>query len=282
MTDTVDPVADAVEAAKGSRPAYAVPAVEKALDVLELLAEGPALTASQIAQRLDRSFGELFRILQCLERRRVIERHQPGDRYGLTAQLLKLGLSHPPMDRLLTSAMPVMQALAERMHQSCHLAVRNAAHILIAAQVPSPGSVAFNVRRGAQFPLTDSVSGRVLLAYRGEVERRLWLGAVAEDSRLDPAPADLDATLELIRRRGYEIANSRVCPGVTDIGVPVIDDSGHAVAALTVPYFQTVETRIDIERVPAELRDAALQISRTLGGARFLDAPDLAPPADHR
>ncbi|HEY0421136.1 MAG TPA: IclR family transcriptional regulator [Acetobacteraceae bacterium] len=259
----------ASELPAGARPFYAVPALEKALDIIELLAgQAAGLSGSQIAGELDRSSGEIFRILQVLERRRVIERRQPGDRFGLTVKLLELGLAHPPVDQLLTSAIPVMQEMAAGMHQSCHLAVRNMAHILIVAQVPSPGPVGFNVRRGARFPLTESVSGRVLLSFRNPVEFRLWMKEVEKETELPQAPAGLTDTLERIRARGHEIAPSPVSPGVTDVGAPVIDDSGAAVAALTVPYFATAQTRIALTEVPGVVRQAAQAISDSLGGTR--------------
>jgi DNA-binding IclR family transcriptional regulator len=47
---------------------YAAPALEKGLDVLELLASvSEALTHSEIARRLGRTINEVFRMLVCLE-----------------------------------------------------------------------------------------------------------------------------------------------------------------------------------------------------------------------
>lgn len=249
------------------RTAYAVPALEKALDIIELLAvRTGGLSGSQIAAALGRSVSEIFRILHCLDRRRVIERRQPGDRYVLTVRLLEMGLAHPPVDRLLTTAIPVMQEMAVEMYQTCHLAVHNGGHILIVAQVPSPASIGFYSRRGARFPLTASISGRVLLAFRSNVERRLWLREAAEDAPSHPPPDDLEAKLETIRRQGYELSRSPVSPGVVDASAPIIDDSGDAVAALTVPYFATAETRIELDELPGLLCRTAQRISEELGG----------------
>src|SRR5215831_7001214 len=63
-TKTREPRTTAVESApKTSR--YRAPALEKGLDVIELLAaEKSPLNLSAISQRLGRSSGELFRMLQ--------------------------------------------------------------------------------------------------------------------------------------------------------------------------------------------------------------------------
>ncbi len=252
---------------EAARPAYAVPALEKALDIIELLAgQATPPTGSQIAATMRRSPGEIFRILQCLERRQIIERRQPGERFSLTPRLLELGLRHPPVDRLLTSAIPVMQELAQTTRQSCHLAMRNGAHILIVAQVASPASIGFSVRRGARFPLAGSISGRVLLAFRKPAELRLWLASITEEGGADGIPAELPEMLAAIRAAGYARSDSLVCPGVVDVAAPVIDDSGAAAAALTVPYFAMPGTRLPIEDLPRAVCDAARRISEDLGG----------------
>ena len=52
---------------------YAAPALEKGLDILELLASvSEALTHSEIARRLGRTINEVFRMLVCLEERGYI------------------------------------------------------------------------------------------------------------------------------------------------------------------------------------------------------------------
>ena len=57
---------------------YTAPALEKGLDVLELLASvSEALTHSEIARRLGRSVSEVFRMLVCLEERGYISRTGP-------------------------------------------------------------------------------------------------------------------------------------------------------------------------------------------------------------
>ena len=55
------------------RSRYPAPALEKGLDILELLASvSQALTHSEIANRLDRTLTEVFRMLVCLEERGYI------------------------------------------------------------------------------------------------------------------------------------------------------------------------------------------------------------------
>jgi DNA-binding IclR family transcriptional regulator len=69
---------------------YATPALEKGLDILELLAhERDGLTKSEVARGLGRTVSEIFRMLLCLERRGYISQAS-GDRYVLSLRLFQL------------------------------------------------------------------------------------------------------------------------------------------------------------------------------------------------
>ena len=86
----------------GAAAAYSAPALEKGLDILELLADSaPGLTQNQIAARLGRSAGELFRMLEVLERRGYLGRSPSDGSYSLTLKLFELAHRQPPVKRLL-------------------------------------------------------------------------------------------------------------------------------------------------------------------------------------
>ncbi|MEM9965701.1 MAG: helix-turn-helix domain-containing protein, partial [Asticcacaulis sp.] len=105
-------------------PKYRAPALEKGLDVLELLAANKRpMTLSQISTRLDRSVSELFRMVQVLEHRGYVAPSAKGDGLELTNKLFSLGMSRGPSQNLLASALPLMQALSEQVRQSVHLAI---------------------------------------------------------------------------------------------------------------------------------------------------------------
>jgi DNA-binding IclR family transcriptional regulator len=70
---------------------YSAPALEKGLDILELLAADPAaLTRTEIAHRLRRTIGEVFRMLVCLDERGYICKVGTDERYQLTLKFFEL------------------------------------------------------------------------------------------------------------------------------------------------------------------------------------------------
>lgn len=249
------PVNPAMPRKTDDRPRYSAPALEKGLDILELIAaRSEGLGQSQIARELDRTPGEIFRMLTCLERRGYLARRD--DRYRLTPKLFELAHQHPPTRRLVDTALPEMQRYADATEQSCHLAIRRGDHALIVAQVDSPGFIGFAVRVGRQIPLAGTCSGHVLLA-------------LAVDPRELGGLPGIDATvskrLDAVRERGFEEMPSPLHDGITDVSFPVRDTGGIVVATLTTPYLLRRGEKTAVENARVRLKQAARAISEQLG-----------------
>ncbi len=109
-----------------TKPSYQAPALEKGLDILELLAKHEAgLTQQEIAKSLGKSLNQLFRMLNCLLQRGYVDRRANEDRYRLSPKLFVLAHQHPPTHRLHETAMPVLRQLAQQIDQSCHLGIND-------------------------------------------------------------------------------------------------------------------------------------------------------------
>jgi DNA-binding IclR family transcriptional regulator len=244
---------------------YATPALEKGLDVIELLARrSGGLTKSEISRELKRTVSEIFRMLLCLERRGYIAQTE-GERYSLTLKLFKLVQEHPPTERLTAEALPVMHQVAHETLQSCHMGVIDEAQVTILAQVNAPSSVGFYVKLGSSVELMEASTGYVILAYQDEEHRARTL---AEWQRLTgkEIPTDLAAHLARVKRQGYESRPSYKVRGVTNISYPIFDDRSSAIGALTVPYIQHIAASPSAAEVNASLKRAADEITAAIGG----------------
>ena len=244
---------------------YATPALEKGLDVIELLAHQPGgLTKSEISRELKRTVSEIFRMLLCLERRGYIAQVD-NERYALTLKLFKLVQEHPPTERLITEALPVMHRLAQETQQSCHMGIIEGAQVTILAQVNPPTAIAFYVKLGSPVELMEASTGYVILAHQDEEHRAR---TVTEWKRLtgEEVPADLSAHLARIKRQGFESRPSYKVRGVTNISYPIFDERGSAIGALTVPYIQHMVVIANTAQVSAQLKKAAREITTAIGG----------------
>jgi DNA-binding IclR family transcriptional regulator len=242
---------------------YKAPALEKGLDILELLATSSApMTLTQIVNQLGRSHGELFRMVQVLEFRGYIEQDASADGYLLTDRLFSLGMQRPKTHSLVEVALPVMRQLAKELDQSCHLALHTLGDMVVVARMESSEQLGFSVRVGYRRPLVKSASGAVLYAFQPEDIRRRW------EKMLSPAPGEQElaawrAHADEIRQREVELTPSHFVAGVTDISAPVMR-GGIAAAALTVPFLEKLGPQVSKEEAAERVRAAALSIADQL------------------
>ncbi|WP_329743560.1 IclR family transcriptional regulator [Dyella sp. A6] len=242
---------------------YRAPALDKGLDILELLAAAPApMSITEISEGVGRSRGEIFRMLQVLEERDYIERGESDSSYSITTRLFRLGMEQPPVKSALETAFPIMHRLADEIDQSCHLVVPSGEQIVVVARVDPPGEIGLVVRVGHRRPMSQSASGQVLLAFQSDEIRIRWLQNIAEsDPEFDRKK--LLRTIRQIQSHGHAISPSQVVDGITDLSAPVMQH-GHAVCALTVPFIERRRASIDMDATLRQLHEAASEISEAL------------------
>jgi DNA-binding IclR family transcriptional regulator len=247
---------------------YGAPALEKGLDLIEILAEETgAFTQKELAERAGRSVSEIFRMLGVLERRGYLVRDRLTGRYTLTLKLFVLGNRHQPTRRLQAAALPVMQDLAEAIGQSCHLVVATENRMTVVAQAEPRGPMVFTVKQGADFPLSaHRVSARVLAAFAATARQDEMLQAMIVEDRT-PESSALRKRLNGIAKEGYDMVPSETIGGVIDLAFPVFDQDGYAKASLVVPLLPVIGRTPDPDTVKAKVAEAAQRVSAAIGGA---------------
>ena len=216
---------------------YRAPALDKGLDILEILAEQSAgLTRAEIVKEMGRSPSEIYRMLERLVARQYVTRLN-GDRYALTMKLFLLAHRHPPLRRLVAQAQPLMDNFANETRQSCHLVLPERGRAVVLAQASPSYHWEFRVRIGAELGLFDTASGLTLLAFLHPESRGETLAAWGiEDA--ERALAEVDEHLNDIRAAGHRQGASQQLVGVVDLSVPILGPSGDAAAVLTCPYIE--------------------------------------------
>lgn len=248
---------------------YRAPALDKGLDILELLATQPhGLTRAEIVKEMDRSASEIYRMLERLVARQYVMRNPSGDRYALSLKLFALAHMHPPLSRLINQALPIMDDFTRKAEQSCHMGVYDRGNVLISAQINSPSGWSFAVQRGARVGLLDTASGHLLLAYADEGRfNRMLAEHTPLDGEVPIAEDALAAILATVRRQGYLERESAQTLGVVDISFPILGPDNTALATLTCPYIRRIDRHVgpDMVQVREYLRDAANALSLTQG-----------------
>jgi len=243
-------------APKSSR--YRAPALEKGLDVIELLAaEKSPLNLSAISLRLGRSSGELFRMLQVLEFKGFITTAENGSGYVLTNKLFALAMAQAPVRSLVETALPIMRKLSHDIGQSCHITVASEDQIVVITRIERPGDLGFSVRIGYRREIARATSGLVLFAFQNDEVRRTWL----KRCRLKGEAAEsFVERANVVRERGHHEANSDFVRGIVDLSAPILRNDT-AVAALTIPFVHSNPLVMEMPQAVEHVCAAAKQIS---------------------
>ncbi len=241
-------------------PNYAVPALDKGLDILELLADrNDGLGQAQIATETGRSVGEIFRVLQTLERRGYLVRDVASGLYTVSLMMFELAHRNPPLRGLVQAALGPMRRLSTASGQTCNLSVLDARRVLVIAQVENPGPFGFQVRVGADFPVESTATGAVLVASTDPDLKRAYFDDL---SASDPEAAGRFAgEVAEVARAGYARESGRRLVGIVDIVFPVEGTNGFPAAALTVPCAATTDPEVDVDRIVELARATAAEIS---------------------
>lgn len=246
-------------------PAGGVQAVERALTLLEVLAQaGGQLPITELASRSGLSLSTVHRLLASLLARRYVSQ-APDRRYALGTALLPLGDAATTL--LGSWAVPFLTRLAHDSGETSNLAVLEDDRVTYVAQAPGRHRMRMFTEVGRRVLPHSTAVGKVLLAWRGEdhvrgvVER---LGLPGRTPRtLTTLPAFL-AELAAVRERGWAVDDEEEEVGVRCLAVPVGPGPG-AVAAVSV---SAPASRLDHGQpeVVEALRRTAADLARMLEG----------------
>lgn len=246
---------------------YAVPALEKGLDIIEYLADQAVpLTQSQLARALNRQPGELFRMLACLEGRGYVRRDPINSGYALSLKLFQLARIHSPFETLVSTARPFMRALADDVRESCHLTILQNDQVLVIAQEESPNPFRLSVEVGSVHSPLRTTSGRLLLSGIDEDERVALLERQPEwTEKSAKARRDFLARVAAVATEGHSRSVGERFVGSADIGVLIGRPGAPLTAALTIAVLIQADGEAQLDRLLAPLKRSAEAITLAAG-----------------
>ena len=251
-------------------PRYSAPALDKGLDILELLASADSeigYTLSQIGRLLSRSTTEIFRMVQTLEKRGYLYLDE-SDRYKLTLKLFELSHQYLPLRSFVSTALPLMRNCANKAKQSSHLTIYESGRLVIVASVDSPERWVFGLKVGVLVGLTDTASGLVMLAFSEPTERDRMLAAYVKlDGESKVNRMELAKKLSSIQELGYWQMESSQIRGVTNIAFPVFGQNKMIKGVVNIPFIERIDKIINpnLDESRDILSDTASKLSQLMG-----------------
>ncbi|HST85647.1 MAG TPA: IclR family transcriptional regulator [Kineosporiaceae bacterium] len=261
-----DEPTDEGDAVPNQAPAQ-VQSVDRALAVLDLLAQRGEVGVTELAAELGVHKSTAFRLVTALERRQLVE--QVGDRgkYRLGLGILRLAAATTGRLEVTREGQAVCERLARELGETVNVAILDEGSAVNVLQEFGNAAVGSRNWIGRRTALHATSSGKVLLAFADETLRKSVLSEPLErhTPRTVTDPAELRRQLDDAVRLGWAATNEELEVGLTAIAAPIRDGSGKVVAAVSVSgpsYRLTAESFID---VAPRLIAGAAEISTRLG-----------------
>ncbi|GLB66465.1 IclR family transcriptional regulator [Arthrobacter mangrovi] len=250
-----------------AKPAGGVQSVERAFDLLELIARaGGEVALTELAAETPLPLPTIHRLLRTLVGIGYV-RQLPNRRYALGPRLIRLGeVANRQLGAL---AMPLLKDLVANLGETANMAVLDGDMVTYLAQVPSPHAMRMFTEVGRQANLHDSGVGKAILSVLDD-ERVTRL--VKQAGMPTPTPKsigtldDLFADLARIRKDGYAIDDEEQETGVRCFAMAVPGAPTPMALSISGPVSRVDEGFRD--RAVPELRKAtdAIAAALTLAG----------------
>ena len=234
--------------------------IDRGAHLLALVLESDAPRAlAELAADAGLPKSTASRLLGALERNGLVEQEGRRGAFRAGPVLARFAGHGVSTRRLIEAAEGPMAALADITGETINVAVAGPSGVEHLAQVESRHYLGTSHWVGRRVPYHCSANGKVLLAFAAAGAEAGPLEALT--SRTIVEPALLGAELESIRREGFATAVDELELGLSAVAAPVLDESGRAIAALSV---SGPTLRLSPRRV-AELRPIVIKQARALG-----------------
>ena len=245
----------------------------KAVAILRAFAADDAtVPLAELARRTGLHKATVHRLAGELVGNRLLDRVDGG--YRLSGGLFELGMLASVERSLLELAMPFLQDLYERTHETVHLGVRESAEVVYVAKIGGHRQAALPSRTGGRMPLHCTALGKVLLAHADPELRRSVLSGPLErrTPRTVVAAGLLARQLDEVLETGVAFEHEESAVGITCVAAPVLVGGTEVVAAVSVTG---PTTRLRPEQHVPAVRAAATGLASTVARRRGL--PGSAP-----
>jgi IclR family pca regulon transcriptional regulator len=261
--------ASSIEASPAEREARksSVQSLAKGLRVLNAFgADDEALTITEIAERAELDPGTTFRMLNTLVDLGYVQRLDKR-RYDLSLKVLDLGFNAIGRRDLRSVVRPVLRSLVGGKIEAASFGVLEGGDVVYVERVRAGITrLGVDIRVGSGIPAAINVLGQAILAFLPVADVDQVLSAahgqhdypVVSRTRLLPQ-------LKTIRSKGFAASPSQISAGLGVLAVPVLDEGGYPIAALSVAAPSVVCTPSEMEKVALEsLQKAARDIAKVM------------------
>lgn len=229
-----------------------VQSVEKAFRVLSAFdATRRTLGLSQLAEATGMDISATQRFAYTLEKLGYLRKDPHTKHFELTTRTLAPAYHYTQSNPLLRRAMPYLVTLSAETEEATNLSVLEGSNVVFIARFVSRHVIAPDVTVGARMPAYCTGPGIAILS-RLPAEQAHAILRSSKLRQYTPYTVcrlpELIARLQAAAERGYAVCADEMLINDVSIAAPVLDGSGHPVAAVNIAVSKTRFTVVAAER----------------------------------
>jgi IclR family transcriptional regulator, KDG regulon repressor len=232
----------------------------------EFTLEDKELGITELSKRLGLAKSTIFRLVNTLYGNNFVEKNMYTHKYHLGIGAFELGFAAYHGNELRLIAYPLLNKLMTTLREAVHLGVYDKGEVVfLCKRVPDnhKGTVS---KIGKRVPCHCTASGKVLLANQSdqEINRVIQHGLYRYTSKTITDGETLSEHLREVRKKSYGIGPSEYTDGIYSIAVPVLNDSGRVIAAVSLAMAKSYLYPMQIQNYVSELKNCSRLITERL------------------
>lgn len=262
----------------------AVKSADRALDILEYVAEAPTPPAfSQLLSDLGIPRSSLFHLLNNLLARGYLEQETSGGRYRLGQRLQRLA-ARMQGPSLAAAVQPHLRQLSDQLNETSGFNVWVEDTVEVVASAAGHQALAYTMKVGERAPLYAISAGKIVLAHMDAAAFDAYLDRVRFEQitpRTLKSKEQLRKEIAAARKQGFAFSYEEFTPGITGIATAVVRE-GRLLGALNLAVPTARFTEAQQVAFKRELRSAAAALGHALHADLLRTAGFAVRPAFER
>ncbi|MFZ5946225.1 MAG: IclR family transcriptional regulator [Bacillota bacterium] len=219
---------------------YPIKSLEKALEIINLLAgeaRNGGLGISEIDERLKIGKSTIHRMLDTLMAFNYVEKNSTTNKYCLGWRLFEIGSNIPRQRNLYSFDMKILHDLSNKYGETVNLGVRDGVDVITVYKVDPETTLKANISIGGREALHATSMGKVLVSEMSPTALRDIFGEKVLKAYTQNTITTFDGLMEEIakvREQGYAIDDEELCMGLRCVAMPIRNNQGNIVCALSV------------------------------------------------
>lgn len=252
---------------------YEVQSVARASTLLNLIGNAGmgGLGVTEIAGHLKVAKSTALSLARTLSAAGLLRSIDPGPRYVLGLNLLRLGDLVAQQTSIAELGLPTLRELSSVTGMTARLAMNENGYPVFLERIDGEGSIRFHAPLGQREEPHATAAGKAILAHMPEGDVRALIedaGMAVHTSRTLVTVEALLNDLEQARIEGYATDDEEEAEGVFCVGAAFFDHHGRCAGALSITGLKVDVPLREVQRLGNIVKDHSERMTLLLGGAK--------------